>query len=236
MVALDADTGQDEMVFPVHAARRHATGMRWRFPVLVDAHVAGPAAQTAGAGQSQRVLLCARPDVTGKFLHGTPFVKSLNWATGLTPEGRPIGSRRRAQLCRARRCARRHRAPPTGCHQPITPTPDCFMWRRRRAAASTRNRSRQFRPGGFPFNATGYVESPEEPRQLYVRALELDHGKAEMGVQADRVEGVWRGPALHRGIAGFRRRRSGDLHRAGRKDRASRSGTSIPASRFPRRR
>ena len=26
----------------------------------------------------------------GKFLHGTPFIKQLNWAKGLTPEGRPI--------------------------------------------------------------------------------------------------------------------------------------------------
>ena len=26
----------------------------------------------------------------GKFLHGTPFINQLNWAKGLTPEGRPI--------------------------------------------------------------------------------------------------------------------------------------------------
>ena len=26
----------------------------------------------------------------GKFLSGTPFVKNITWATGLTPEGRPI--------------------------------------------------------------------------------------------------------------------------------------------------
>ena len=26
----------------------------------------------------------------GTFLSGTPFVKNLTWATGLTPEGRPI--------------------------------------------------------------------------------------------------------------------------------------------------
>ena len=35
----------------------------------------------------------------------------------------------------------------------------------------------QFRPGGYPYNATGYVEDPEQPRQLYVRALELTTGK-----------------------------------------------------------
>ena len=59
IVALDAKTGR----------------LKWHFqftphdvwdwdaqqpPVLVDAHVAGPAAQAAGAGESQRVLLRAR--------------------------------------------------------------------------------------------------------------------------------------------------------------------------------
>jgi alcohol dehydrogenase (cytochrome c) len=27
---------------------------------------------------------------TGEFLHGTPFIDKLNWATGLTANGRPI--------------------------------------------------------------------------------------------------------------------------------------------------
>ena len=34
-----------------------------------------------------------------------------------------------------------------------------------------------FRPGGFPFMATGYIESPEEPWQMHVRALEVATGK-----------------------------------------------------------
>jgi len=35
----------------------------------------------------------------------------------------------------------------------------------------------KFRPGGFPFDTTGYIESPDEPRELYVRALDLTTGK-----------------------------------------------------------
>src|SRR4029077_6894984 len=31
----------------------------------------------------------------------------------------------------------------------------------------------------FPFDATGYIESPKEPRQLYIRALDLTTGKLE---------------------------------------------------------
>ena len=30
----------------------------------------------------------------------------------------------------------------------------------------------EFRPGGFSYMATGYVESPQEPWQMYVRALD----------------------------------------------------------------
>jgi alcohol dehydrogenase (cytochrome c) len=37
----------------------------------------------------------------------------------------------------------------------------------------------KFRPGGFPFDATGYIESPDQPRQLYVRALDLITGKLQ---------------------------------------------------------
>jgi alcohol dehydrogenase (cytochrome c) len=35
----------------------------------------------------------------------------------------------------------------------------------------------KFRPGGNPFMATGYVESPQEPWEIHVRALELATGK-----------------------------------------------------------
>ena len=49
-------------------------------------------------GQPRKLLVQAHRNgffyvldrVTGQFLSGTPFVKNLTWATGLTPEGRPI--------------------------------------------------------------------------------------------------------------------------------------------------
>jgi alcohol dehydrogenase (cytochrome c) len=36
-----------------------------------------------------------------------------------------------------------------------------------------------FRPGGFPFAATGYIEDPADPWQMYVRALDLTTGKLQ---------------------------------------------------------
>ena len=37
--------------------------------------------------------------------------------------------------------------------------------------------SQKFKPGGFPFNGTGAVDIPDEPLQVYIRALELTTGK-----------------------------------------------------------
>ena len=37
--------------------------------------------------------------------------------------------------------------------------------------------AQEFRPGGFGYMATGYVESPEEPWQMYVRALDMATGE-----------------------------------------------------------
>ena len=51
--------------------------------------LAGAAAQTAGPGQSQRFLLCARPDQR-QLLLAKQFVKELTWATGIGADGEPI--------------------------------------------------------------------------------------------------------------------------------------------------
>ena len=88
MVALDADTGKMKWYFQFTPHDVHD----WdavEIPVLVDATY---------KGERRKLLLQANRNgfyyvldrVTGKFLHGTPFVRKLNWATGLTPEGRPI--------------------------------------------------------------------------------------------------------------------------------------------------
>ncbi|MSV28918.1 MAG: hypothetical protein EXQ52_09265 [Bryobacterales bacterium] len=37
-----------------------------------------------------------------------------------------------------------------------------------------------FRPGGFAFTGTGYIESPREPWQIYVTALDLTTGKLRL--------------------------------------------------------
>jgi hypothetical protein len=47
-----------------------------------------------------------------------------------------------------------------------------------RRGINTKSRD-TFRPGGNAFMGTGYIESPEEPWQMYVRALDIATGKLQ---------------------------------------------------------
>ncbi|HSH15202.1 MAG TPA: PQQ-binding-like beta-propeller repeat protein, partial [Verrucomicrobiae bacterium] len=88
VVALDANSGKLKWHFQFTPHDVHD----WdsvEIPILVDAEY---------KGEARKLLLHADRNgyyyvldrVTGKFLHGTPFISNLNWATGLTAEGRPI--------------------------------------------------------------------------------------------------------------------------------------------------
>lgn len=88
MLALDAKTGKLKWYYqftPHDVWDWDAT----ETPVLVDAN---------WRGQPRKLLLQANRNgffyvldrITGKLLSGTPFVKSLNWAKGIGPDGRPI--------------------------------------------------------------------------------------------------------------------------------------------------
>ena len=58
-------------------------------PVLIDASYEGKMRKLlAQADRNGFYYVLDRTN--GKFLHGSMFVHQLNWATGLTPEGRPI--------------------------------------------------------------------------------------------------------------------------------------------------
>jgi len=145
-------------------------------PVLVDAPV---------DGRTRKLLLQANRNgfyyvldrVTGQFLNGTPFVDLLNWATGLTPDGRPkkipgvepslVGTK----VCPATAGATNWMSPA------YNPGTQYFYVVAQEGCGINTKSSDRFRPGGFPFNATGYIESPEEPWQMHVRALEATTGK-----------------------------------------------------------
>ena len=177
MVALDANTGKLKWYFQFTP---HDV-MDWdavEIPVLVDAKFGGQQRKLlAQANRNGFYYLLDR--VTGKFLLGTPFVKSVTWAKGLTPEGRPIlvpgvePSLQGTKVCPATSGATNWMSPA------YSPDTGFFYFAAIEGCGINTKSFETFRPGGFPFDATGYIESPDEPRQVYIRALDLTTGKLQ---------------------------------------------------------
>ena len=174
MVALDADTGKMKWYFQFTPWDVHD----WdavEIPVLVDATFKGkPRKLLVQANRNGFYYVLDR--VTGEFLHGTPFIKELNWASGLTAKGRPIRvegvipSLKGTKTCPATSGATNWMSPAYN--------PDTLVLRVAQEGCGINTKSRDtFRPGGNSFMATGYIESPEEPWQMYIRALDLTTGK-----------------------------------------------------------
>lgn len=175
MVALDADTGKLKWYFQFTPHDVHD----WdavEIPVLVDAEFRGSRRKLlVQANRNGFYYVLDRTD--GKFLHGSPFINELNWAKGLTPEGRPIRvpgvvpSIQGTRTCPATAGA-------TNWHSPAYSADTGLFYVAVMEGCGINYKSRDtFRPGGVPFMATGYVEDPEAPWQAYVRALDLTTGK-----------------------------------------------------------
>ena len=175
VVALDLDTGKLKWYFQFTP---HDT-MDWdavEIPVLVDAPYQGKMRKLmAHADRNGFYYLLDRE--TGKFLHGVPFVKQLNWATGLTPEGRPIrvpgieptlmGTR----VCPAAIGAANWMSPA------YNPDTGLFYVVAQEGCGMANKATETFRPGGFQYRATGDVNLKDASWKVYVRALDLTTGK-----------------------------------------------------------
>jgi len=88
VLALDPDTGKLQWYFQFTPHDTHDWDAQ-SIPVLVDLEL---------QGQPRKLLLHANRNgffylldrTNGQFLRATPFVKKLNWATGVDAKGRPI--------------------------------------------------------------------------------------------------------------------------------------------------
>jgi alcohol dehydrogenase (cytochrome c) len=175
VVAIDADTGKLRWHFQFTPHDVHD----WdsvEIPVLVDGIWEGkPRKLMAHADRNGFYYVLDRE--TGEFLHGTPFIDQLNWATGLTPEGRPIrvpGVEPTPQgnfVCPSTSGATNWMSP---AYNPAT---GWFYVAVKEGCGVSYKAKQEFRPGGFGFMGTGYIESPEEPWQMFVRALDLKTGE-----------------------------------------------------------
>jgi alcohol dehydrogenase (cytochrome c) len=114
---------------------------------------------------------------TGKFLHGVPFVKRLNWASGLTPEGRPIRvpgiepSLTGTKVCPSSIGAANWMSPA------YNPQTNLFYVVALEGCGLATKNTETFRPGGFQYRAGGDVLLHDADWKVYVRALNLTTGK-----------------------------------------------------------
>lgn len=183
VVALDLDTGKMKWFFQFTP---HDT-MDWdavEIPVLVDAPYQGKMRKLmAHADRNGYYYLLDR--VTGKFLEGRPFIHSLNWATGLTKEGRPIRvpgiepSLKGTVVCPSAIGAANWQSPA------YNPDTGLFYVVAKEGCGLANKSTETFRPGGFQYRATGDVDIHDESWKIFVRALDLTTGKLRW--EAERI-------------------------------------------------
>ncbi|MEZ5403048.1 MAG: PQQ-binding-like beta-propeller repeat protein [Bryobacteraceae bacterium] len=177
IVALDVETGKMRWFFQNTPHDVHD----WdsvEVPILVDADFRGRKRKLiVQANRNGFYYVLDRE--SGEFLHGTPFVQKLNWASGLDDKGRPIRvpgivpSFQGTKTCPATSGATNWMSP---AYNPDTG----FFYVVAQEGCGINTKSRDtFRPGGFSYMATGYIESPADPWQMYVRALDVTTGKVQ---------------------------------------------------------
>ncbi|QHN04576.1 PQQ-binding-like beta-propeller repeat protein [Granulicella sp. WH15] len=175
VVALDLSTGKLKWHFQFTP---HDV-MDWdgsEIPVLVD---------TVYEGKPRKLLVQANRNgfyyildrTNGKFLRGKAFYDKLNWASGLTPEGRPIlvpgiePSLKGTKVCPSSIGATNWMSPT------YDPQTKLFSFVSLEGCGMATKNTEQFRPGGFQYRAGGDVLLKDESWKVFVRALDLTTGK-----------------------------------------------------------
>ena len=171
IVAIDVDTGKIKWHFQNTPHDVHDWDSL-EMPILIDAPFRGqPRKLLVQANRNGFYYVLDRTN--GKFLFGTPFVSKVDWASGLSPEGRPILTPGHEPSVEGS-----HTCPSTaGATNWPSPAynPDLnyfFLVAQEGCGLVMRTTNR---PGA----GGGYLESPapEEAWQLYVRALDATTGK-----------------------------------------------------------
>jgi len=177
VVALDADSGKVKWYFQFTPHDTHDYDAV-EIPMLVDATYEGqPRKLMVQANRNGYYYVLDRTN--GKFLHGTPFVKSINWAKGLTAEGRPLVDETKfpsvlgTEVCPSTAGA-------TNWPSPVyNPDTHYFYLMVTEGCSINYKASDKFQPTGTTEQGTSYVEGKGEQArwQNYVRALDLISGK-----------------------------------------------------------
>ncbi len=175
VVALDLNTGKMKWYFQFTP---HDV-MDWdgaEIPVLVNAPYEGKMRKLLVQADRNGFYYVLDRE-TGKFLHGAKLARQVNWATGLTPEGRPMlvpgiePSLPGTKVCPSSIGATNWMSPT------FSPQTGLFYFVALEGCGLATKNTEKFRPGGFQYRAGGDVLLKDGTWKVYVRALELTTGK-----------------------------------------------------------
>jgi alcohol dehydrogenase (cytochrome c) len=178
IVAIDIDTGKLKWHFQTTPHDQHDWDAASGSKVLFDAMYQGkPRKLLAQADRNGFFYLLDR--TSGKFLRGESFIDDMNWATGLSPEGRPIlkGDGAKPSLKGTLTCPSTAGATnwPSATYSPVT------GWLYFHAVEGC---GLNFRSSSTPGAGTSYIESPDEKTRWvsHIRAIDPLTGKRMLDI------------------------------------------------------
>ena len=173
IIALDVDTGKPKWHFQTTPHDQHDWDAASGSKVLFDADYQGQTRKLlAQADRNGFFYLIDRTN--GKFVRGNPFIDDMNWATGLSPEGRPIlkGDGAKPSVKGTLTCPSTAGATnwPSATYSPQT------RWLYFHAVEGC---GVNFRASSTPGAGTSYIESPEDAHRWvsHIRAMDPLTGK-----------------------------------------------------------
>jgi alcohol dehydrogenase (cytochrome c) len=178
IVAIDVDTGKLKWHFQTTPHDQHDWDATSGTPVLLD---------TIYQGQPRKLLLQANRNgffyvldrTNGKFLRGNSFIDDMNWASGLSPEGRPIliGDGAKPSVKGTMTCPSTAGATnwPSVTYSPVT------KWLYFHAVEGC---GINFRASSTPGAGTSYIEAPDDKNRWvsHIRAIDPLTGKRMLDI------------------------------------------------------
>jgi alcohol dehydrogenase (cytochrome c) len=208
ILALDADTGKMRWFFQFVPHDTHDWDAN-EAPVLTDA---------VFQGRSRKLLIQANRNgfyyvldrESGEFLMGKPFVKELNWATGLDAKGRPmLAARTDPSAAGTLTCPSVHGA--TNWWSPSLNNDLGLLYVVALEQCEIYYSSRQKPVASSGFRGTGHNIINSRPGQFYLRALETATGKTRWEFPMPGPTTMWAGTVATAGNLVFSADDDGDL-------------------------
>jgi PQQ-dependent dehydrogenase (methanol/ethanol family) len=176
LVALDADTGKLKWYFQFTPHDTHDWDAQ-AWPVLLD---------TVYEGRPRKLVLHPNRNgffyvldrTTGEFLRATPYVKRLNWATGIDGKGRPVEvphmepAPNGTRVCPSVRGASNWMSPSYSPETGLLYVPTLEQCDIYTSSAKTPEPNKNFA-------GTGGESIPKEPGKFYLRALDPKTGEKQ---------------------------------------------------------